>query len=78
MPDEGEELTFVEEPDNPVDDKAIKAVYYDENYEEQVAGYLNRTKLREMVRDWLDRGDVYTCYVESNSPKLTAIITFYK
>lgn len=78
MPEVGEPLTFLEEPENTYDSEAIKAVYYDDNCDEQIAGYMNRTKLREMVRDWLKRGDSYACEVEATSPKLTVTITFYE
>lgn len=66
------------DPENPYDSEAIRAVYFDDEHQLQIAGYMNRTKLREMVRDWIDRGDELDCFVEENDPKLYVTMTFYK
>lgn len=78
MPGINKFLFFQLDPANPYDVDAIRAVYFDNDNQLQIAGYMNRTKLREMVRDWIDRDDEIDCWVESNDPKLEVKIQFYR
>lgn len=71
MPPLGAELEFEAEPDNPYDDQAIKAVYNGET-----VGYMNRTQLREMIRDWLDNDYTYTAEVTRADSRLEFDIHF--
>ncbi len=65
MPPVGALLKFELDPENPYDKDAIKAVYNGET-----AGYMNKTKLREMIRDWIEGGYPYIAEVTKNDPKL--------
>ena len=65
MPPVGALLKFELDPENPYDKDAIKAVYNGET-----AGYMNKTKLREMIRDWIESGYPYIAEVTKNDPKL--------
>ena len=65
MPPVGALLKFELDPENPYDKDAIKAVYNGET-----VGYMNRTKLREMIRDWIEGGYPYIAEVTKNDPKL--------
>ena len=80
MPEVGETIYFVQDPQNPYDSEAIKAYYINFLGEDVIAGYMNRTKLRDMVRDWLIRGDKYSCEVVKNDRATNLIlnITFYR
>lgn len=65
MPPVGALLKFELDPENPYDKNAIKAVYNGET-----VGYMNKTKLREMIRDWIEGGYPYIAEVTKNDPKL--------
>lgn len=78
MPEVGQHLSFQLDPNNPYDDQAIRAVYWDSNNQLQIAGYMNRTRLREMIRDWIEREDDLDCWVESNDQKLYVTIEFFR
>lgn len=65
MPPLGAKLRFEEEPENPYDAAAVRAVYNGET-----VGYFNKTKLRDMVRDWINRGDFYKAEVTRNDTRL--------
>lgn len=65
LPPVGAALEFENDPTNPYDDKAIKAVW-----EGQTVGWLYRRGKREMIRDWIDRGDYYVAEVTENDPEL--------
>lgn len=65
LPPVGAELTFEEDPENPYDSEAIKAVW-----EGETVGWLYRKGKREMIRDWIQRGDPYYAEVTSNDPGL--------
>ena len=65
LPPIGAALEFENDPTNPYDDKAIKAVW-----KGQTVGWLYRKGKREMIRDWIDRGDYYVAEVTENDPEL--------
>jgi len=65
LPPIGAALEFENDPTNPYDDKAIKAVW-----EGRTVGWLYRKGKREMIRDWIDRGDYYVAEVTENDPEL--------
>ena len=65
MPPIGARLTFELDPENPYDKDAIKAVYNGET-----VGYMNKTKLREMIRDWINGGYLYAAEVTRNDDRL--------
>lgn len=65
MPPVGAQITFENDPENEYDNEAIKAVW-----EGQTVGWLYRKGKREMIRDWIDRGDYYVAEVTENDPEL--------
>lgn len=65
MPPIGAALRFALDPENEYDDKAIKAVW-----EARTVGWLYRKGKREMIRDWIKRGDYYEAEVSENDPEL--------
>lgn len=72
----GKELTFVPEPDNQYDDKAI-AIYLDD----LKIGYVYKGKIQNMLNDWIKRGDTYFGYINKifvDDNKATYKIGFYK
>ena len=79
MPKIGTEVFFREEPDNPYDAKAVKAVWYC-NGEERLVGYFYRSDstIREMARDWITRGDNYYSAITDTYDKPRLFIGFNK
>ena len=77
VPPVGTQVFFKEEPDNPYDDEAVKAVWFF-NGEERLAGYLYRSDegIRSMIRDWLAREDEYYAVVINNYDKPRLFIGF--
>ena len=72
----GKNVNLVPEPENEYDNKAV-AVYY----EGQKAGYLFRGDGKDMVNDWIKRGELFVAYVHKIQPaenKVTLRIGFYK
>lgn len=65
LPPIGAQIEFENDPMNEYDDKAIKAVW-----DGQTVGWLYRKGKREMIRDWIDRGDYYIAEVTENDPEL--------
>lgn len=65
MPPIGADIEFEEDPENPYDILAIKAVY-----EGETIGYLNKGKIRNMIRDWLQRGDYYSATISRADDRL--------
>ena len=77
IPPIGTDVFFQEEPDNPYDADAIKAVWsYEGN--ELLVGYFYRSddKIREMVRDWLHREHEYYAVIIDNYEKPRLFIGF--
>lgn len=77
VPPVGTDVFFLEEPDNPYDADAVKAVWYC-NGEEQLVGYFYRSDeaIRGMVRDWLHREHEYYAVITENSDKPRLFIGF--
>lgn len=50
----GNRVIFVQEPTNPVDDKAVLLMFAPQK---APFGYLKRGKLQDMVNDYINRGD---------------------
>lgn len=72
----GEELSFVQEPTNEYDNKAI-AVYLNKTK----IGYVYRGKIQDMLNDWISRKDIYYGYINKifvTENKATYKIGFYK
>lgn len=72
----GKPLSFVSEPSNEYDNKAI-AVYLNEDK----VGYVYKGKIQDMINDWISRGDYFFGYVNKFSianSKVTYKIGFYK
>jgi len=65
LPPVGALLTFEEDPENVYDADAVKAVWNG-----QTVGWLYRKGKREMIRDWIQRGDEYMAEVTANTPEL--------
>ena len=70
MPIIDQEIFFEQDPTNPYDDHAVKAICYDFLGNPGVAGYLNRGRLKDMVWDWLDNDWEYEAVVTRADDKL--------
>ena len=77
IPPLGESITFDFAPENPYDSEAIKAVY-DFGDGPETVGYMYRGRLRDMMRDWLKRGDQYDAEVTDDDERLVVTISFYR
>lgn len=77
VPPVGTQVFFKEEPDNPYDAEAVKAVWYC-NGEERLVGYFYRSDstIREMARDWITRGDNYYSAITNTYDKPRLFIGF--
>lgn len=77
MPPVGTDVFFEEEPNNPYDSEAVKAVWY-HNGEKLLAGYMFRSDetIRGMVRDWLARDDEYYAVIISTADRPRLFIGF--
>ena len=69
MPPLGSSLLLEREEDNPYDQKAVRAVKWTSEGV-KVYGYMNKGKLRDMVSDFLDRGDPVMTKVTRADDKL--------
>lgn len=69
MPKVGSAITFEFEPENPYDSDAVKAVYA-ENGQIWTVGYMNKGTLRDMVTDFLNRGQLVFAKVTRADDKL--------
>ena len=69
MPPLGASLMLEREADNPYDPEAIRAVKWSKDGV-KVYGYMNKGKLRDMVSDFLDRGETILTKVTRADDKL--------
>ena len=72
----GDNLMFVQEPNNPYDKKAI-AVYDNDSK----IGYLYKGKLQDTINDFIRRGDAISAYIKSidvDKPEIMMFIGLYK
>ena len=75
MPELGDQIYFQQDPENPYDSFAVKAIGYDILGEQCTLGYLNRGKLKDMVWDWLENDWEYKAYVTRADSRLEIELT---
>ena len=76
VPEFCDRVFFFHEPTNKYDDKAILVTKRIDGTDP--IGYLNKGKLRNMVTDWIDRGDTYQANVSSKDDQVQLQIFFWR
>lgn len=75
----GNRIVFIQEPENPVDDKAVRLMFVPQR---RKFGYLYRGKLQDMANDYINRGDKVVArlsFLQFKPYKLVKInIAFFK
>ena len=75
MPPVGFCVVFEQDPENPYDNHAVKAIRYDMEGKPYTVGWLNRGKLRDMVWDWIENYEDYEAVVTRADDKLEVKLT---
>lgn len=75
MPPVGFYVAFEQDPENPYDNHAVKAIRYDMEGKPYTVGWLNRGKLRDMVWDWIENYQDYEAVVTRADDKLEVKLT---
>lgn len=74
--EESDEVSFVSEPENKYDKKAIKVMYDD-----MLLGYIYKGKTQDMVHDWQKRKEPIFSAIQTVNPegnKISLYIAFYR